>query len=636
MNTALISIVILVPFAVAALLAVVPGRAIRRALVLATGVTLSVASVLLLREGSFQGTPHGLFGVEWDAIVRVVDFLLLGAMLLIGLKLRSWLVSVLVVLQGALLGWFEYSVVDHHREVIALAGDNLSLVMVAVVSVVGSIIVAFALPYMDEHEHHLKLKKSRQPRFFVVMVAFLGAMNGLVLANNLLWLYFFFEVTTLCSFLLIGHDATADAKVSAKRALWMNSVGGLAFAGGIVLSYLNGPGLSLRDILMAGPASGPLLLAIGLIVVAGFTKSAQVPMQAWLLGAMVAPTPVSALLHSSTMVKAGVYLVLRLAPAYAGTRVGTCIALAGGVSFVVCAAMAVSQSNGKKILAYSTISNLGLIIACAGLATPKAMTAALLLIVFHAVSKALLFLCVGTIEQAIGSRDIEDMRGLVARFPRTALVTVVGILTMMLPPFGVLLSKWIAIEAAVGNPFLVLMLAVGSALGVVVYARWAGLLLSAPFGSQRRDAESQPILLSGALVLLACLAVVLPLGLPLFHQRLIAPLFQSASAPFQVGILGSQSGVLETYPLYFSLGVVLLAALWIANRSIKVRMLPAYMSGVPGDAAATTFLGPGQVPVRVQSSNFYLTNVFGEQRLTRWVNLGAALLIALMLGVALQ
>ena len=137
---------------------------------------------------------------------------------------------------------------------------------------------------------------------------------------------------------------------------------------------------------------------------------------------MVAPTPVSALLHSSTMVKAGVYLVLRLSPAFAGTMLAGIVSLTGAFTFVAASALACGQSNGKKILAYSTIANLGLIIACAGMATPAAITAAILLIIFHAVSKGLLFLCVGTIEQHIGSRDIESMRGLYKIMPRVAVI----------------------------------------------------------------------------------------------------------------------------------------------------------------------------------------------------------------------
>lgn len=130
-----------------------------------------------------------------------------------------------------------------------------------------------------------------------------------------------------------------------------------------------------------------MLIHILLLCIAGFVKSAQMPFQSWLLGAMIAPAPVSALLHSSAMVKAGVFLIIKLSPAYAGTGLGTAMALCGGVTFVITAAIAVNQRNAKRVLAYSTISNLGLIICAAGLGTSESISAAIILILFHAISK---------------------------------------------------------------------------------------------------------------------------------------------------------------------------------------------------------------------------------------------------------
>ena len=156
------------------------------------------------------------------------------------------------------------------------------------------------------------------------------------------------------------------------------------------------------------------------IVFAGLEKSAQFPFSSWLTGAMVAPTPVSALLHSSTMVKAGVYAILRMSPMMKDTAAANMLMYMGGMTFLVTALIAISQSNGKKVLAYSTIGNLGLIVACAGVSSPAALWSALLLIIFHAVSKPLLFLCVGVCEYKLNSRDIEDMDYLIMRVPKLA------------------------------------------------------------------------------------------------------------------------------------------------------------------------------------------------------------------------
>ena len=150
---------------------------------------------------------------------------------------------------------------------------------------------------------------------------------------------------------------------------------------------------------------------------------------------MVAPTPTSALLHSSTMVKAGVYLLIRLAPVLAGNISGEMVTLVGGLTFLITSFIAISQSDTKKVLAYSTMSNLGLIVACAGIGTYESIWAAILLLIFHSVSKSLMFLSVGAIEHIIGSRDIEDMHGLIIRLPEMTLIMVIGIAGMFLAPF---------------------------------------------------------------------------------------------------------------------------------------------------------------------------------------------------------
>ena len=170
------------------------------------------------------------------------------------------------------------------------------------------------------------------------------------------------------------------------------------------------------------------------------------------------PTPSSALLHSATMVKAGVYLLIRLAPVMYGTYAGSMVSLVGGFTFLITSMLAITVSDGKAVLAYSTISNLGLIAACAGVGRQETVWAAVLLLIFHAVSKSLLFQTVGVIENATGSRDIESMHGLIARHPRLALTLSIGIAGMFLAPFGMLISKWAALKAFVDSGSIILVL----------------------------------------------------------------------------------------------------------------------------------------------------------------------------------
>ena len=423
----LVAVLVLAPFGGAVMCAVLGAqRALRSAIVLTTGAVLILSAVALAPAVPFRLSADSLFGLNLHRVVQAADALLLLIILYYGLKHKRLLIVGLALAQLALVSWLEFFMVKGPLPTERILCDHLSLLMVLIISIVGSIICFQAIPYMHNHEHHYHTPKTRQPRFFFVMLLFLGGMNGLVLFNDLTFVYFFFEITTVCSFLLIGHDRTTIATQNALRALWMNSIGGTAFVLGIIAAYRETGSLQLQSILSAGGGgSGVYLLALALLCLAAFVKSAQFPFQSWLLGAMVAPTPVSALLHSSTMVKVGVYLVLRLAPGFTGTLLSDSVAVFGAFSFLAGAALAVGQSNGKKVLAYSTISNLGLIFACAGLNTAEAVTAAMLLLLFHAVVKAMLFLSVGAIEQHIASRDIEDMRGLYAVMPLTALITVV-------------------------------------------------------------------------------------------------------------------------------------------------------------------------------------------------------------------
>ena len=634
----LTAVLILAPFGGALLCAAFGAqRAIRSTIVLATGAVLILSAAALAPAVPFKLSVDSLWGLNLHLVVQAADVLLLLLILYYGFKHKRLLIVGLAVAQLALVTWLELFLVKGPLPTERILCDHLSLMMVLIISIVGSIICYQAIPYMHNHEHHYHTPRSRQPRFFFVMLLFLGAMNGLVLFSDLTFIYFFFEVTTVCSFLLIGHDRTTIATTNALRALWMNSVGGTAFALGIIAAYLETGSLQLQQILSAGGGgSGYYLLALALLCLAAFVKSAQFPFQSWLLGAMVAPTPVSALLHSSTMVKVGVYLVLRLAPGFTGTLLSDSVAVFGAFSFLAGAALAVGQSNGKKVLAYSTISNLGLIFACAGLNTAEAMIAAMLLLVFHAVVKAMLFLSVGAIEQHIASRDIEDMRGLYAVMPLTALITVSGVIMMIMPPFGVLLSKWMAMEAAARNLYVIVMVALGSALTVIYWARWAGTLMSDPFAGRFRP-EQQPLLTWLALGPLCVGAGTLSVLAPWLYTRMIVPMMSSPYSPayaLKAGGLENAYGTFAVLPLSIVAVVGLMVAVLALKRAFRARIVPAYMSGIQ-TGEPSMFRGPLNQPVKAEAKNYYLDTIFGEARLTHWVNLGGGILLTLILGGAL-
>ncbi len=625
----LVFILIVLPFLAALGCFAVRVNAVRSAIIVATSALLVVAFIMLLFEGPATYSPETLIGIGVREIIQVADFLLLALIFYFGIRHKSALIIVFALIQLGMASYLEFGLSTHEYGHPTFVVDNLALVMIAIITVVGGAIAIHAIPYMSAHEEHLHLEKSRQPQFFFVLVLFLGAMNGLALTNDISFFYFFWEVTTLCSFLLIGHDKTEIATKNAVRALWMNSLGGVALMAAIVWFYTELGTFDIQAIIAAAPEASVLMIPLALLCFGAFTKAAQVPFQSWLLGAMVAPTPVSAMLHSSTMVKAGVYAVVRFAPAFADTYLGYAVALCGAFTFLATAALAVGQSNGKKILAYSTISNLGLIVACAGIGTPEALTAAMLIIVFHAVSKGLLFLCVGTIEQSIGSRDIEDMRGLYARMPVTTLITVMAVITMILPPFGMLLGKWMALESAADNLFLIIMLALGSALTVVYWARWAGGLMGVPFAKPEAKVEGQPILTRWPLVGLCASAVVVSFGAPWLYTELVAPAVGSMPYEIVAGVFGSKEGAFAVIPLFVVIAVAfIVAARAMGNYKVTPAAAP-YFGGIQTPDAAG-YVGPMNKVVPVVAGHYYMTALFGEEKLSRYVNGAAIALLALM------
>ncbi|MFZ0134069.1 MAG: proton-conducting transporter membrane subunit [Desulfobacterales bacterium] len=630
-----VALLILWPLAAALSCYLVRSARLRRNLVYLTGAVLTTAALLLSSRIPFSLELESSAEKVVDVLTLSADLLLLGVILLIGLRHRHRLISILAILQLVLFGFNEVNPLPIPRVTPVIHCDALSLLLVLIVSVVGSVICIQALAYMPAHEAHLRLPASGQHRFFAVMLLFLAAMNGLVLADRLAHLYFFFELTTICSYLLIAHDATPAAENNALRALWINCLGGLALVAAVLWFARYHGIIGFRQFNADTLRSGAWLLPLALMCLAGFTKAAQFPFQSWLLGAMVAPTPVSALLHSSTMVKAGVYLVLRIAPFFQDTSLGLCLALFGAFGFLAAAALALGQRNGKRVLAYSTISNLGLMFACAGFGTPTALTAAVVLLLFHAVTKALLFLCVGAIEQRIDSRDIEDMRGLYTRMPLTALITVAGVIFMIMPPFGLLIGKWMALEAAARNLAALVMLALGSALTVMYWARWAGTLMSDPFDG-RFHPENQPMLTWGALGFLSLGVVALSVTVPWLYGVLLQAAAGEVPA-FSVhnGTMENPAGVFSAFPLCIVAGFGFLLALWSVRHARQARVVSPYLSGAQQPEPGV-FTGPMNQPVKSEAGNYYFAFLFGEERLTGWINAGALLLLTLLIGGTLR
>ena len=542
-------------------------------------------------------------------LMFILEMLIAVFILYLGIVYKKWLVVALILVQSAVMLYFElvYSHSVHVQSNLFI--DEFSNIMALIIGIIGSLICVYSLGYMKFfHEHHPEMP-DRRPWFFAILFLFLAAMFGLVFSNNIIWVYFFWEVTTLCSFLLIGYTKTEEATNNAFSALWMNLLGGVAFAGAIIYLAMFGNGIMGLDALLA---SGKVIALIpaALIGFAGLTKAAQLPFSSWLVGAMVAPTPVSALLHSSTMVKAGVYILVRLAPIFQSTFTGYMIAMVGVLTFLIASGIAISQSNAKRVLAYSTIANLGLIVACAGIGTYEAIWAAILLIVFHAVSKSLLFLAVGTVEHRIKSREVDDMNGLIVRMPKIAAMMVIGIAGMFLAPFGMLISKWAAIRAFIDVPYgflFVIILAFGSAMTVFFWAKWMGKIIAVTSDSKNIEGEVDHSEWA-ALVSLAGLSFITTLVFPLLSTKLLEPFLMANYG--HVAQLSQDNIIIMI--LMLLLLVILPLSILIPQR--KHKHVAPYMGG-----RTTThdmrFSGSLGVQKKTVLSNYYLHEYFGEAKL---------------------
>ena len=317
--------------------------------------------------------------------------------------------------------------------------DGFAWVFAMLVTGIGFLVVLYARYYMSPTDP--------VPRFFSFLLAFMGSMLGIVLSGNLLQLVFFWELTSLFSFLLISYwHHNANARDGARMALIVTSAGGLClFAGVLLIGHIVGS-YDLEQVLMSGNAIRAHALyvpALILILLGALTKSAQFPFHFWLPRAMAAPTPVSAYLHSATMVKAGVFLLVRLWPVMGGTNEWLwLVGSVGLITFVLGAFLAVFQQDLKGLLAYSTISHLGLITLLTGLDTPLGQIAAIFHIMNHATFKASLFMAAGIIDHETGTRDIRRLSGLWAFMPITATLAMVAAAAMAgVPLLNGFLSK---------------------------------------------------------------------------------------------------------------------------------------------------------------------------------------------------
>jgi multicomponent Na+:H+ antiporter subunit A len=331
--------------------------------------------------------------------------------------------------------------------------DSLGLLFALLITGIGSLVVFYSIYYLSKEQEKLNT-------FYVYLLLFMGAMLGVVLSDNLIVLYMFWEFTSFSSFLLIGYWYNREkSRYGAQKSMLITVLGGLSLLGGIVLLYLLTGSFNISEIAkqVSHLYQDPLfILALLLFLLGAFTKSAQFPFHIWLPDAMEAPTPVSAYLHSATMVKAGIYLVARMSPIFAESPLWLWLVAGFGIVTLFWGSFsAVKQTDLKAILAFSTVSQLGLIMSLLGVGAAAlhfdsigdgfytvATAAAIFHLINHATFKGSLFMVVGIIDHETGTRDIRRLGGLMNLMPITFTLAIIGAFSMAgLPPFNGFLSK---------------------------------------------------------------------------------------------------------------------------------------------------------------------------------------------------
>lgn len=409
--------------------------------------------------------------------------------------------------------------------------DGLGLLFASLILGIGLLIIIYARFYLA--------KSDPMGTFFSYLLLFQGAMVGIVLSDNILLLLIFWELTSLSSFLLIGYwKHLPEGRQGARMALAVTGGGGLAMIAGALLlgeivgSYDLSVILQHADLIQASPLYVPALL---LILLGAFAKSAQFPLHFWLPHAMAAPTPVSAYLHSATMVKAGIFLLARLWPVLAGTDIWFyLVSTTGLITMVVAAYIALFKDDLKALLAYSTVSHLGLVTMLLGFGTPFAAVVAMFHVINHATFKAALFMSAGIVDHEVGSRDIKHLGGLLMLMPITATLAMIAAASMAgLPLLNGFLSKEMMLEEATrtmwaGQAWLLpLMVTLGAILSVAYSLRYITQVFLGPRRERYPNPPHDPPL---GMWLPPALLVSLVILIGLFPQTFAGPLVAVSAA----------------------------------------------------------------------------------------------------------
>lgn len=593
MNPFILSLFI-APVMVSILVLLLP-KSLAKILVIATSFLLSGISVYLfmtIKEPFHFGLPNYM-----NDVIAGADILLLLYFGWIAIREKSLLVGLMTLLQLAALTYLltVKPTVGTGQFII----DKLSVFMFLLINSISSLIAVFSLKYIEEEA----CSNFRKKYFMSILFWFMAVMNLIVSTNDLEYFFLFFELTTLASFLFIGFRKDKVSIKNALTALWMNQIGGLAILLAIIFIIYNQYGDPTFSNLLDHASDSGILLPLALLSIAALIKGAQMPFSKWLLGAMVAPTPVSALLHSSTMVKIAPFMILRLSPALKNTPVANVMIALTAFVFVASAIEALSQDNFKKILAHSTISLLALMIMMGAVGTPVTLVASLILIFFHGLSKCMLFLNAGVLERVFHFKETSDMDKLGETGPFTSFVITIGFMSLLLPPFGAFIGKWFSIETmgtlAINQKllgaFVIVAIACGGAILSLLYFKVLGLLIARNGSRDTIQMEHIHLFYRTPIYILMGLIIVAVLSFPFLMSGYFAPVASETSglpiavttAHWKVHIGTLTLPIIPLLVAFILLPVTIIVAMFIRFKNVD--RAKEYMCGEKLDYAFSSF-----------------------------------------------
>jgi multicomponent Na+:H+ antiporter subunit A len=465
---------------------------------------------------------------------------------------------------------------------LAFLVDGLSLTFSLLISGIGTLVLLYSNTYLAGHPQYA--------RFALFLTAFMVSMLGLVLADDLILLFVFWELTTLTSYMLIGFShETEKSRRNALQALFVTGAGGLAFLAGLILLAAASGTTSISGIIAQGGAlkEHAMYLPILILLLAGtFTKSAQVPFHFWLPNAMAAPTPVSAFLHSATMVKAGVYVMARMHPAMSGTDVWLwTLTILGAVTAVFASLLALRQTDLKQALAYTTLMALGTLTLFLGQESGYAMTAFATFLIVHSLYKASLFLVVGCIDLSTGTRETDQLGGLGRLMPITAAAAALAALSMAgFPPFLGFIGKELKYAGAIAVASEPLFVAGAALLSNALMFAVAGVVAFRPFwqGSvpSTQSPREAPWQMWAGPIILASLGAIFGIYPDLLQVALINPTVISLTGEVgEAKELKLWAGV--NIPLFLSIATFVLGLLFYWRHAQLRAMLERSFQAIP-------------------------------------------------------